>query len=56
MIFKGNPNSLKESYFTGELGLGRRGGVLNLGSLNSPLHRENNQFLILISPITKAKH
>ena len=22
MIFKGSPNSLKESYFTGELGLG----------------------------------
>ena len=47
MIFKGSPNSLKESssigelrlgesYFTGELGLG---GVLNLGTLNSPLHR-----------------
>ena len=37
MIFKGSPNSLKESYFTGEL---RLDGVLNLGSLNSLLHRQ----------------
>ena len=39
MIFKqGSPNSLTESYFTGDLGLG---GVLNLESLNSPLHRSS---------------
>ena len=38
MIFKGSPKSLKESYFTGKLRLGA-GVVLNLGSLNLPLHR-----------------
>ena len=48
MIFEGSLISLTGSYFTGELrlgeskfelGLGGGGGVLNLGSLNLPLHR-----------------
>ena len=50
MIFEGSPSSLTESYLSRELGLGgggvvlfhwwiRTGGVLNLGSLNSLLHR-----------------
>ena len=38
IIFEGNPNSPRESYFPRGV---FNGGVLNLGSLNSPLHRNN---------------
>ena len=47
MIFKRSPNSLKDSYFTGEFKTGgvlihrwiKTRGVFNLGSLNIPLHQ-----------------